>query len=197
MLNERAGSAKSTVTFQPKQLHYGSSDPVAMFQNLESICTQGDGFCDDTQSGKISAATKIWTMEREQPIDAKLTLFFDSGFSLGQGGGFVAAIIGSVKAAKTCQTRSWYATAQGKTLVPGGTDTFCQSTPEVMITQVGADGKTNWMKAWVTLTVDKSDAFDWCSVLDLGAAIAGLASDGAVAGAGLGVLSFLCGAATG
>ena len=169
-----------------------------MFQNLQSICTQGDGFCDDTQNGKITAATKLWTSQTEQPIDATLTLWFESDFSIGQGGGFAAAIIGSVKAAKTCQTRSWDVLpgVRGIVLAPGGTDTFCQSTPEVLINQVGADGRTNMMKAWVTLTVDKSDAFDWCSVLDLGAAIAGLASDGAVAAAGLGILSFLCGADT-
>lgn len=166
-----------------------------MFQNLSSLCTQDDGFCDDSQNGIITADTKVWISENTQPLDATLTLWFDSDFTIGQGRGFAAAIIGSVQAAKTCQTRSWLVTegVRGIPLAPGGTDTFCQSTPEVMINQVGADGKTNSMKAWVTLSVDKSDVFDWCSVLDLASAIAGLATDGAVAAAGLGVLSFLCG----
>ena len=194
MLTERAGSPKSTVTFQHKKQHYGSYDPTDLFQNLQSICTEGDGFCDDTKNGQITAATKLWISQTEQPLDATLTLWFDSEFTVGQGGGFVAAIIGSVNAAKTCQTHSWdvLAGVKGVPLAPGGTDTFCQSTPEVLI--AGPNGK--YMKAWVTVTIDKSDAFDWCSVLDLTAAIAGLSSVGSVAGAGLGFLSFLCSADT-
>ena len=195
-LAERDGTT-TTVTFQPSIIKYGNFAPSDMFQLMMQYCTEGDGFCDDTMSGQVTHSTQIWTASNAQPLDATLTLYWSSEYQIGMGGPMVNALAGAADKAKQCQTRSWLDRGATRSGLDGsGTDTFCQSTPEVQIVKSTPGGPTSTMKGWVEMSIDPGQTFDWCSIADLGSAIAGMFGDGAIAAGGFGIASFVCGAAT-
>ncbi|KAL9621558.1 MAG: hypothetical protein Q9160_003950 [Pyrenula sp. 1 TL-2023] len=178
----QANAFNTDIDFKQKKINFGNKNPGDVLEQVLRNFCQGNG-CPLTGSD-MEVTTQVWRNDHASPEEKTLKITAIGDYQKAEADNFIDEIVAAARTAATCEEKTY--TLRPSTSSSGVgrmdidpspvklTDTFCEMSNNVKVFRYSSGGdQDKHGSIEVGIEFEQEEEFDWCSVIDFAALLAG------------------------